>query len=276
MGYSKAYRLGLVALSISLTGFASGCMPLTLRPGDAAISNSPSSSPSNGGDPAYDARRGVGASAHDLLSSDRFKSLLVEIQYVQGYAPTQASLDSLKNFLEERLNKPNGIQIVVDAPIASNGQGRFSIQDVRSIEDSHRLYYSSGEQLAVYFLFLDGSSTSDTSSFQILGQSHRSTSMVIYEKPIQSDSGGIGRPSTSVLEATILMHEFGHILGLVNTGTEPQTQHQDTANGAHCNNQNCLMYYAVDTTDFLANLLGGSIPQLDANCIQDLQANGGK
>ncbi len=66
------------------------------------------------------------------------------------------------------------------------------------------------------------------------------------------------------------------LLGLVNTGTTPQTDHQDHAHGAHCTQTSCLMYYQVDTSNFLANLLGGTVPSLDAACVQDLKANGGK
>jgi hypothetical protein len=48
------------------------------------------------------------------------------------------------------------------------------------------------------------------------------------------------------------------------------------ANGNHCSNQDCLMYYAAETTDILGFLVTGNIPTLDANCISDIKANGGK
>lgn len=227
-------------------------------------------------DLAYSARRNVGDSAQALLASDRFKKLIVEIQFVEGFQPSQAALDKLKIFLEARLNKPSGIQIAVGAPIAASGKTSFTVEEVRAIEDENRLYYSSGDQLAAYFLFLDGGSASDSGSFKILGQAHRNTSMVLYEKSIQDLSGALTQPPTSTVEATVLLHEFGHILGLVNVGSPLQTAHQDTSRGAHCSNPNCLMYYSVDSSDVLGNLLGGNIPALDDSCELDLQANGGK
>jgi hypothetical protein len=36
------------------------------------------------------------------------------------------------------------------------------------------------------------------------------------------------------------------------------------------------MYYAFRNADLFANIFGGSTPELDANCIADLQAVGGK
>ncbi|HEY0356753.1 MAG TPA: hypothetical protein VGC29_11140, partial [Flavisolibacter sp.] len=71
-------------------------------------------------------------------------------------------------------------------------------------------------------------------------------------------------------------HEVGHLLGLVDIGSPMQTPHKDADHGSHCNNNSCLMYYASETTDILGLLLTGNIPGLDANCIADLRANGGK
>ena len=72
-------------------------------------------------------------------------------------------------------------------------------------------------------------------------------------------------------------HEFGHILGLVNNGTPVQSDHHDTANGAHCDVEDCLMYWQAETSGGLGDLVGmSSPPPLDPQCIDDLQANGGK
>jgi hypothetical protein len=55
-----------------------------------------------------------------------------------------------------------------------------------------------------------------------------------------------------------------------------QKLHQDDANGKYCDDSNCLMHYSVETGNLVSNLIGNSMPQLDLNCIKDLQANGGK
>lgn len=78
-----------------------------------------------------------------------------------------------------------------------------------------------------------------------------------------------------MVEQSVMKHEVGHILGLVNLGAPMQTNHQDAEHGKHCINENCLMYWATETGNFISNLTGSSPPQLDANCIADLRANGG-
>ena len=129
-----------------------------------------------------------------------------------------------------------------------------------------------GSQLGVYFLYTDGGYTEGN----VLGIAFRNTSMCIFGKTIHDNSGGIGQASRTKLESTVLEHEAGHILGLVDVGTAMQTNHKDAGHGSHCNNTNCLMYYSSETTDVLGFLITGSIPTLDANCKADLKANGGK
>lgn len=220
-------------------------------------------------------KKGVGFSAHDLLAADKYKSVVVEIQYVQGFEPTAAAVSNLKTFMEARLNKPEGI-VFKQKQLPPIGKASYSTEDIAALENQYREEFTSPNQLAIYFLFADGPYAGNTSSGAVLGQAYWNTSMVVFGKTVQELSGGLGQPSQASLETVILNHELGHILGLVNVGTAMQTNHQDAQNGAHCTNKNCLMYWGVETGDVIQNLIGGSIPQLDQDCLNDLRANGGK
>jgi hypothetical protein len=205
----------------------------------------------------------------DYLSSKKYEKLLVEICYVDGHAPEQASIDHLKSFLEARCNKPGGITFRYKS-ITSPGQSSFDENDLEDIEKDYRTEHSRRDQLVVFVFFADaGYNTAN-----VLGLKYGTTSCAVFEKTVKDNSGSIGQPSQMVLEATVLEHEFGHLLGLVDAGTDMVSAH--ASDGHHCSNENCLMYHAVETLDFIGNLAGGEIPGLDANCIADLQANGGK
>jgi hypothetical protein len=209
------------------------------------------------------------------LSAKSYDKLILEIQYVNGYQPSIATVNNLTSFLQARLNKPGGITVVMEA-ISSPGKASLSLADVQAIEAAQRTQQTKGSTLTAYYLFADGDYAASTGNGKVLGLTYGPTSVVIFEKTIQSFSGGVGQPQTTVLESTVAEHEFGHLLGLVNNGTPMQSSHQDGGNGAHCNNNTCLMYYSVETSDFVGNLLGGNIPPLDGNCQNDLKANGGK
>lgn len=253
---SRSYTIQLIFLFF-ITIIAGGCSKKDI------IGNLPPISDDN--------NKVVGASANDLLSASKYNSVKIEIQYMPGFQPDAAAVNNLVSFLNSLINKPGGVT-VVQTQIPSAGNTVLSLNDIATIEKNNRRVYSSGSQLGVYFLFTDGS----YSDGNVLGLAFRNTSMCLLGKTIHDNSGGIGQASRTKLESTVIEHEFGHILGLVDIGSPMQTNHKDAAHGNHCNNTNCLMYYASETTDILGFLITGNIPALDANCKADLAANGGK
>lgn len=220
----------------------------------------------------YNHTRPVGASANDLLSNNRYNSLLIEIQYMPGYAPNSQAVDHLKNFLSTFLRKDGGIT-VIQREIPGTSSSTLSADDIRQIENTNRTVFTNGSTLAVNILYTNGKYSGNSNT---LGIAYRNTSIALFGKTIQENSGGFGQTSRTKLEATVLEHELGHLMGLVNLGSPMQTDHKDSSNGNHCNNQNCLMYYASETTDILGFIINGNVPQLDNNCKADLKANGGK
>lgn len=217
-------------------------------------------------------KKTLGASANDLLSADKFDSMIIEIVYVEGFEPTTTAITNFVSFLNSRINKPGGITIQKRA-IPSPGNVSYTNAQIIAIEEANRIHYNDGSQIAVWAFFADAKSSSDTSTSVVLGTAYRNTSFVIYENTVKKMSGGTFKPSTAVLETTVIEHEFGHILGLTNVGTALQSDHEDPDHKRHCNVESCLMFWESESG---GNILGGTVPQLDAQCIADLRANGGK
>lgn len=271
IGRSHASSVGCLLLSAALLTLVAGC-------GDSATG--PGGDGDTGGDSDQDFShtRSAGSSARAFLSDETFTSLTVEVDHVEGLQPSREALDSLRVFLERRLHKPGGVSIVLDDAIPSPGQSPYSSAEIRDLEQTHRDTFTEGTELAGYALLLDG----EFERQNVVGIAYFNTSMAIFEQVIRDNSGDIGQPRTPVVEATVARHEFGHILGLVANGTPMlgdeggPDDHHDEANGAHCTEEETLMYHQVETTDFIANLDGGEVPPLDPLGIEDLQANGGK
>lgn len=212
---------------------------------------------------------------NDFLSDGKYASLVIEIVSVSGFAPSATAIDNMKIFLGALLNK-NGRITVVQSTITSPGKSAFMLADVQAIESANRKEVTSGTKLTAFFFFADGDYAGNSGSAKVLGFAYGGSSMALFEKTVYEFSGGVGKPTVSTLETAVMKHEFGHILGLVNNGTTLKSAHQDSANGKHCNEESCLMYFNVETSDIVGNLLGGAVPELDANCLADLKANGGK
>ena len=212
----------------------------------------------------YDDRT-LGISANDLLSASHYSSLRIEIQYMPGYAPDQVALNNLTTFLQTRINKPGGISVTQNE-IGAITPPVSSLSDIVSIERTYRHYYTRNNVLSVYVLITNGYYSEN----EVLATSYWNTSFCLFGKSIDDNSAQANR---SILITTLLEHEFGHLMGLVDQGTPMVTNHKDAANGAHCDNPDCLMYYNVEAGP--AGSLS-AVPLMDANCIADLRSNGGK
>jgi hypothetical protein len=212
-----------------------------------------------------------GQSAPEFLTDENFERLVVQVQYMQGYEPTQQGLNNLKTFLSNRLNKTS-ITIMEPEEIPASGESSYTANDIRDLEREHRTQFSSENEIVAYFIVVDG----EFSDADVLGIAHFNTSMALFGPMFDEVSGGIGSPPKEDVETIVMQHEFGHILGLVNNGVDMQNNHQDTENGRHCDNEECLMNYAFRNANLFANIFGGNIPELDENCVADLQAAGGK
>ena len=221
-------------------------------------------------------KQATGSSSNDLLSDATFKSMVIEVVYVEGFEPTTVAINNFKSFLEARTYKPNGITVEKRA-IPSLGKAIYSIEDISAIEDANRTKYNTDTQIAVWAFFANGKSDKDNGNSMVLGTAYRNTSFVVFEETIKNSSNSPFEPNRTLLETTVINHEFGHILGLTNLGTPLQSEHEDVEHPKHCNAESCLMYWAAESSAGIANMVNmSSAPPLDAQCLADLQANGGK
>lgn len=208
----------------------------------------------------------VGESAADLLLDDVYRSLTIEIQYMPGYEPDAEAVANLRGFLYEHVQKPGGIRVTtkeIDAPANTV----LSLDEVVAIERANRTAFAAGDRLTLYILYSNGQYTDPN----ILGWAYRNTSAVLFAKKIHEHSNRRGKPDRTKLETTILLHELGHLLGLVNVGTPLQSPHKDDNHGKHCKNTKCLMYHKVDTRYIPSLLMKRDIPRLDDDCLRDLK-----
>ena len=213
----------------------------------------------------------LGASAHDLLSNERFKSMVVEVQYMPGQKPQQESLDSLARFLNHWLCKPGGIHVVLTA-IPSVSDKYLRKDDVTAIEDRHRRFFARGDTVTLYLLITDGSHKDPNT----LGMAYRNTSAVLFGNTLARNSGA-GKPLTrKEVETTVLLHEVGHLLSLGNPHGTAFNKRAGKGRHGHCDHATCLMYWATETQKTALIELRGRVPKLDEDCKRALEANGGK
>lgn len=107
---------------------------------------------------------------NDFLSGKNYDQLTVEVVSVEGYQPTDETLNSLKAFLESRLNKSGGI-VFAPALVPSPCKAVYSLDDIKDIEKKYRTHFSDPEEkkLEAWFFFADADYAENEGDSKVLG-----------------------------------------------------------------------------------------------------------
>jgi hypothetical protein len=225
----------------------------------------------------------TGDSANEILSNESFDKLLIEIAYVNGFRPTTSSMTEFVSFLKQHSFKQDIELVYKELP--SPKEEKLTLDEIFDLEKENRTVYNDGSTLAIYIYFADAPSQDDNEDEDLvtLGAVYLNTSMVIYEWTVRTLASKSGLVSVSDIETATLNHEFGHLLGLVDLGSSPVNDHEDVTAENHCNVDGCLMRAELQFGAGMKSMLEkraskgiAAAPGLGAECVLDLQANGGK
>jgi hypothetical protein len=213
--------------------------------------------------------------ALDFLRSAPYDELVVEIDWISGNAPSTAATDALVAALTELCDKPGGVRLVLDDAVPGASAPVWTREAVELIESRWRNHYRNPATgvAVLYVLYLDGSSDLDSGSSRVLGYAYHGSSVAMFQDSIED--AGSGLILQAKVEDTVIVHEAGHLLGLVDNGIAMQTDHRDPAHGAHDSDDQCIMYWTIDTSDVVDILLNVQ-PDFDDACRADMIAAGGR
>lgn len=212
--------------------------------------------------------------ASDFASGERFTSLRIEIDYVDGVAPHPDATALLRTRAAERLDKPDGIQITSNS--FSGGRATWSISSIKDAQDQVRDHLPEGSELTLHVLYLDGVYGPNE---DVLGVQYERTAIAIFKERIQQSSAGVSLGfGAREVERSVLVHEFGHAIGLVNNGVPMvrQHEHDDPEKRGHSDNDASVMWPAIETTGIFAAFFETPPTNFDSDDIADLRAVGGK
>jgi hypothetical protein len=184
------------------------------------------------------------------LQDDKYDEILIEVDFVEGKSPNNSTMDELVKSLSEYCDKSR-IYYRLSDPISDRPSGGiYSIGYIYDLEQKYRDYYTENDTAVMYILYVDGFYEESDST---LGLSYLGSSFVIFKDNVDDIEipMGIRRfVSPSDFEVSVVIHEAGHLLGLVNINYESVAAHEDKEHDSphHCIYEDCVMYHALESS----------------------------
>lgn len=229
--------------------------------------------------------------------------ITVEVAYEPGAEPYVGILPpvgsgnfggfELWNVLEENLNalfQGRALTPQITVPkqmdafqsIPAQKRTSWTTTQIMALAEKWRGGTSSGAHTYFWVVFLNGHYNDGSKDVpSVVGLSLDGTTVLAIFKDVVKGTGAGQEPVLAYavprfVEQSTLVHEMGHGLGLVNDGLPLKTSHQDTANGHHCSNPDCVMYWLNEgTSDLIAfarKVFAGTASSLvlyDNQCLKD-------
>ncbi len=218
----------------------------------------------------------------DLLNSTKYRSLVIEIDWLEGCKPRRKAIDALRECAIRWCDKPDGIEVVLDEEIPQSAIPKEGVTDA-----SHNVLFARHanripREDTTYYIHvlyanwhgrgIRGTSSRIVPATLTDGRVMNSLSFIqIYRKRVDKHAFLLVRPPE--IERLVLLHEFGHAMGLVSN-----PDHMTASN--HCCNPACIMYSSVDARSVIVNFLPafflGKLPNdLCDGCKADLRRAAG-
>ncbi len=220
--------------------------------------------------------------ARIILGASPARRLVIEIAYVAGRRPSQQAVDHLRTILERETSKPDGVRPTFGAELPTT-RSSYSLNNLLALEQRYRRLHSSGEVATIWIAALKLAleqryrrlhSNGEVATIWIaalngdyaggsgtLGLAFTATAFALFEDQIQQAANVF--VSADSIERSVITHEMGHLLGLVNIGYRSHYDHEDPQHPHHSKYQTSVMYWAVEDTSIATILRGGPPDDFD-------------
>lgn len=221
--------------------------------------------------------------AIDHVTDADYDQLVVEVDFVTERGPDDTALTDVQAALDRmvadgHLAKSAGASFALDDTIAAGDPDKvWTFAELSAMSAAYRDRDLPADASSIHVLYVDGHYEGDTAQGSVLGFAWGGSWIVMLKDNITracSNSsvlqgpllGGLRERVCARAEASVLLHELGHIFGLVNNGVPMVEDHEDPDHAKHDVDPDCLMYWAIERSgavDIVAQrFIGGGEPTL--------------
>ncbi|MDX1509875.1 MAG: hypothetical protein R3249_00875 [Nitriliruptorales bacterium] len=230
----------------------------------------PDGTPTSAAPTPVDDQGRVGANGPAMLRDDRSR-IVLEIDIQEGARVDQDAVAYLASIIERYSGKD---VVETGGNTFTSSEREWTIAKLNEVVAANRSTFSDAAAVSIHVLYLRGGHHQDGEETNAIGVAWRASQFAMFPDRWAGLGGLVG--SDEAIERAVLVHEWGHLLGLVNLTYTSQFDHEDSAHPGHSNNEDSVMFWQVET-DLIGQLLG-SIPddfdEADRADMQQIAAGG--
>ena len=187
--------------------------------------------------------------------TDSHDKMVLEIDYEAGYKPETSSTDLLKQRIGEVCSFSKGISLEFTETDFAD-VGTWNADDVREQGWANKQADPTNGKTLRWQLIFPAETHEDDS---VLGVAVDASTIAIFGESVDDAAGFFNRPSAEDVENSVIVHEAGHLLGLVNLVYTSPVDHEASDKPGHSNNEDSVMYWAIESVT-VANFISGDLP----------------
>ncbi len=186
----------------------------------------------------------VGANGRAMLRGDR-PSMVIEIDVQEGARVDEAAVDHLVDVIADVAAKPAGIRLAGGNTFASN-RTEWTADDLRAAAAANRTTATTDDEVSVHILYVRGGHHDEDGQTNAIGLAYSASTAALF--PDRWEGLGALLGSSRAIERAVLVHEVGHLFGLVNLTYTSDIDHEDPEHPGHSRHQDSVMYHAIEST----------------------------
>ena len=200
-------------------------------------------------------KKGIPGGLTMACLTNSYTKMIIEIDFESGYKPETSSTDLLKQRISEVCSFSQGITTEFTETNFAD-VGTWSADDVREQGwDNKKADPTEGKTLRWQLIFPAESYEDDS----VLGVAVDASTIAIFGESVDDAAGFFSRPSAEDVENSVMVHEAGHLLGLVNLVYTSPVNHESADKPGHSDNDDSVMYWAIESRN-VGSFISGDLP----------------
>jgi hypothetical protein len=179
--------------------------------------------------------------------------LVVEVDWQDGARNTKGAVSHLVDVLRSVVRKPGGVTRTGGLTGPGDPDRVWTVDDLRRESNRVRGHRTTPQQAAMHVLFLRGRYAEEG----VIGIAYSASQIAVFPDTIDSLSILLG--GQLPVQRSVLVHEAGHLLCLVNVTYRSHHDREDPAHPHHSSDRESVMFWAIDTTA-IGTLFSGPPP----------------